>query len=306
MSELTPFGIAVRKLRLEKGQRLLDMAHAVGKSVAFLSAIETGRKPIPDGFVALIGQSLDLTGDEIRKLRVAADQTRKEVRVDKLSSQDRELVAAFARRLDDVPETLRIALRKIVLKSQDSEVPFKRQRRGMLVPPMSIAKLRHFAEQVRDVFVEATTVAFPIMDVLEFRLGQVIPDFVLDVQDQDTMGQDEGRVVAGSPVLTLRSDIYEGAWNGVGRDRFTASHEFAHFLMHRTITFARTREDTDKIYCDAEWQADSFAGTLLMSPRHVGRFRTADEAADACTITRAAAGVMWAKYSSEGLLLAQG
>jgi Zn-dependent peptidase ImmA (M78 family) len=62
------------------------------------------------------------------------------------------------------------------------------------------------------------------------------------------------------------------AWGGNSRDRFTACHEFGHFLMHRTITMARTREDTDKIFCDAEWQADTFAGTLLMSPRHLGKF----------------------------------
>jgi len=32
----------------------------------------------------------------------------------------------------------------------------------------------------------------------------------------------------------------------------------------------------------AEWQADTFAGTLLMSPRHLSKFRDSDEAADAC------------------------
>jgi hypothetical protein len=49
--------------------------------------------------------------------------------------------------------------------------------------------------------------------------------------------------------------------------------------MHHAITMARTREDTDKIFCDAEWQADTFAGTLLMSPHHLGKFRNCDDAA---------------------------
>lgn len=300
MSKLTPFGIALRKLRLDRAERLLDMAQRVGKSAAYLSAVETGRKPIPDGFVAVLARALDLSPDQIRDLRQAKDQTRKEVPVGDLSHENRELVAAFARQLDDVPVALREQLKKIVLKSVQDEVPFRRKRRGIVVPPMSIQALRRFAEQVRDVFVQPSVIAFPIMDVLEFRLGQLLPDFVLDIQDRETMGADEGRVPAGSSTLILRSDIYEGAWKNVGRDRFTASHELGHYLLHREVKFARTRDDTDKIYCDAEWQADVFAGTLLMSPRHFCTFKDAAQAATMCSITPAAANVMWTKYMGEG------
>lgn len=301
MAELTPFGIAVRKLRLDRALRLLDMAKSADRSVAFLSAVETGRKPIPDGFVAHLGRSLSLAADEIRALRVAADQTRKEVRVESLSHHDRELVAAFARRLDDVPEELKQALRQVVLKSGESETPFRRNRRGMYVPPMSTQALRGIADKIRDIFVEPGQIEFPIMDVLEFRFAQLVPDFVFDVQDRDAMGHDEGRVIAGSNTLILRQDIYEGAWNGVGRDRFTACHELAHYLLHREVAFSRTRDDGDKIYCDAEWQADTFAGTLLVSPRHLQSLGSPDRTAELCRITPAAAKVMWAKYQAEGL-----
>src|SRR5499427_8835127 len=67
----------------------------------------------------------------------------------------------------------------------------------------------------------------------------------------------------------------------------------------RFPSMPRTREDTDKIFCDAEWQADTFAGTLLMSPRHLGKFSDPDDAARQCGITGAAAKVMWAKYLAE-------
>ena len=302
MAELTPFGIAVRKLRLDRALRLLDMAKATKLSVAFLSAVETGRKPIPDGFVTLLGRSLDLTADEIKTIRVAADRTRKEVRVDSLSHSDRELVAAFARRLDDVPDDIKDVLRKHVLKSEEGELPFRRKRRGMMVPAQSTGTLRRIAEQVRDIFVGPDKIAFPIMDVLEFRLGKLLEGFVFDVQDRQAMGRDEGRVIAGTNTLILREDIYEGAWTGVGRDRFTAAHELAHLLLHHEVALARTRDDSDKIYCDAEWQADTFAGALLMSPRHLASFGGPEDAARECQITPAAANVMWSKYSNEGLV----
>lgn len=300
MSGLTPFGIAIRKLRLDKRLRLLDLAERLQKSPAFLSAIETGRKTIPDGFVLSVARAMELSTEQLADLRKAADRTRKHVKIEKLPEDQRELVAAFARRLDKVPADMMAELKKIVLKSVDDEQPFQRSRRGIVVPPMSTENLRKFADQVRSVFVEEAIVEFPIMDVLEFRLGVIFDGFYIDVRDKESMGEDEGRVISGTKGLALREDVYEGAWNRNGRDRFTACHELGHFLMHRTVTMARTREDTDKIFCDAEWQADTFAGTLLMSPRHLGKFTDSDDAAGSCGMTGAAARVMWAKYRNEG------
>lgn len=300
MAKLTPFGVELRKLRLDKDMRLLDLAAKLDQSTAFVSAIETGRKQIPDGYLHKISKAMDLSAEEIRRLRGAAEKTRKEVRVDNLRGEQRELVAAFARKLDDVPNDLMEALKKIVLKSIGEEAPFFRKRRGIVVPPMSTEKLRRFAEKIREIFVPDDQVEFPIMEVLEFRLHKVMPDFFVDIGTAAEMGEDEGRVLAGSNSIILREDVYEGACRGNRRDRFTACHEFAHFLMHRDVKFARSREDTDKIYTDSEWQADEFAGTLMLSSRHVHLFADPDAAAEACKMNPAAARVMWAKYSKEG------
>jgi transcriptional regulator with XRE-family HTH domain len=265
---LTPFGIAARKLRLDKGMRLLDLAQKMGHSAAFISAVETGRKQIPDAYLLNMARAMELSVPEIRSLRRAADQTRKEVRVDKMPAEQRELVAAFARRLDEIPSDMMTALKRVVLKSQSGEIPFERKRRGLLVPPLSTKVIRAFADKVRSVFVEDDKVEFPIMDVLEFRLESIFDGFYVDIRDSEYMGDLEGRMLAGENGIALREDVYAGAWTGNRRDRFTVCHEFGHFLMHRTVTMARARDDSDKIFCDSEWQADTFAGTLLMSPRH--------------------------------------
>lgn len=44
---MTPFGRAVRALRRKKGVTLKDMAHALGVSPAYLSALEHGRRARP-------------------------------------------------------------------------------------------------------------------------------------------------------------------------------------------------------------------------------------------------------------------
>jgi Zn-dependent peptidase ImmA (M78 family)/transcriptional regulator with XRE-family HTH domain len=298
---LTPFGIAIRKLRLDKAMRLLDLSQALGISAAFLSAIETGRKPIPDGFVLKVAKAMQLTTEELSLLRKAADRTRQVVKIEKLPEDQRELVAAFARRLDKVPADMLAELRKVVLKSMSGEQPFQRHRRGIVVPAMSTDAIRKFADKVRSAFVGDDRIEFPIMNVIEFKLGMLLEGYYLDVREAELMGEDEGRVVVTGKgfALALREDIYEGAWAKNGRDRFTACHELGHLLMHRSVTMPRMREDTDKIFVDAEWQADTFAGTLLMSPRHLGRFLDSDDAAKLCSMTGAAAKVMWTKYLTE-------
>lgn len=303
MSKLTPFGIVIRKLRLEKGLKLLDMAEALEMSVAYLSAVETGRKPIPDGLVGKISRSLKWPADELAQLNRAIDKSRKEVRVEQHAPEERELIAAFARQLDDVPKVTIEQLRKIFnLKSIDGEAPFERKRRGIVVPPLGKKVIWDYADMVRDKFLPPETVALPIIKILEFGMPRVSPEFVFDVQDADEMGDDEGRVPVGGNELILRSDVYERACREGSRDRFTASHELGHYLMHRRITLARARGDEDKIYTDSEWQADTFAGSLLMPRRHASKFRNSDEMAEACIVSPRAAAVMWEKYREEGLV----
>jgi Zn-dependent peptidase ImmA (M78 family)/transcriptional regulator with XRE-family HTH domain len=300
---LTPFGKLIRQLRLEKDMRLIDLAEATGKSPAFLSAIEVGRKPIPDSYVREVIRAMNLTAAEAKKLTAAADRTRKEVRVDNLSEDQRALMAAFARKLDTTEAPIDPHLSEIVerlrnaLKSMGGELPFHRKRRGMIVPAMSADAIWNYAERVRGLLVHDNTVEFPIVQVLEHSMGQIFPDFQFDVIEAAMMGDNEGHVMPGSMTLALREDVYIGACRGNGRDRFTASHELGHFLLHRDVTFARSREEGTAIYYDSEWQADTFAGALMMSQRHLQLFTDADDAAAKCGMSAAAAGYQIKKYN---------
>lgn len=302
MSELTPFGKELRKIRVDRGMRLFDLATLLGISTAFLSAVETGRKPIPDGFVVKISGAINLSIAELKGLRAAAEKTKREVRLDKLNDDQRELVAAFARRIDELPDDLIEQLRKKIFQSVFGETPFRRNRRGIVVPPRSAAWLREYANKIRSVFGCDSRFDFPIIEVIEYQLQKIFPDFLFDVQDEFEMRKDEGRVPIGKCQLILREDVYVAACRGDGRARFTAAHEFLHFLLHRNVSFARARDDTDKIYCDSEWQADEFAGALLMCTNHANLFASSEEAATKCAISKHAASVMWSKYVKAGII----
>ena len=66
---MTKFGIFVRKLRLDKGIRLRDMAKDLGISPAYLSAMETGHKDIPDSLADKISSVYNLSIEQIKELK---------------------------------------------------------------------------------------------------------------------------------------------------------------------------------------------------------------------------------------------
>ena len=109
--QLTPFGLCVRKLRLEVGCRLKDMADFIGCSSAYLSAIEVGKRPITDEVIDKTCEFFKANGvtnhDEIIR---AADQSRRTICVDQLNMDERGVLAAFARRIPDADSTQRADL----------------------------------------------------------------------------------------------------------------------------------------------------------------------------------------------------
>ena len=279
------------------------MANALGRTASFVSAVETGKKPLPNGLAQEIARCLELSEAETKQLQRAADRTRNEVVVGDLSADDREFVAAFARSVHALPKSVRQQLKKRVFKSVERSSPFVQYKRGFLVPPASTKSIWDLADEFRSAFVTDDEVAFPIMDVLEFRMPSLCPEFVLRIGSMEEMGPEEGRVFAGSDAIELREDVAERAWNGCGRDRFPACHELGHFLMHRTAGLARAKEiPIQPIYCDSEWQADTFAGGLLMSRRHLDELAGENDAAKRCKMTYSAARVMWRKYERKGLI----
>ncbi|WP_428480964.1 ImmA/IrrE family metallo-endopeptidase [Pseudomonas mosselii] len=80
---------------------------------------------------------------------------------------------------------------------------------------------------------------------------------------------------------------------GRGRDRFTASHELGHWLMHRNvpIRFHRVEHGQLPAYKDSEWQANRFAGALLMPPDKMVTCRSLDEVVERFRVSRDAAEV---------------
>ncbi len=141
---------------------------------------------------------------------------------------------------------------------------FPTRTEGIVVPPKSKKKIAAVATALRKFFGMERTFRFPIEDIYEY-LHLLYDGANFEVIEEIDMGSDHGRTYPDKNLILLRNDVYEGACNGVARDRFTMCHELGHLILHRGIALSRIDPRAPpEIYRNSEWQADIFASNLLM------------------------------------------
>lgn len=101
---LTRFGKQLRKIRIDRDQRLKDMAEQLNVTVAYLSAVENGNRVVPDSWVYTLSKKYELSEEETVSLQKAAYEGKAEVRIslDDLSKND--LALSFARKFKDLTD----------------------------------------------------------------------------------------------------------------------------------------------------------------------------------------------------------
>jgi hypothetical protein len=146
--------------------------------------------------------------------------------------------------------------------------PYKTRIDGIVVPARSRDNIASNAALLRQILNLTNKPYFPVVDVYEF-LDLLFDGASFEVREVREMGEDHGRTFPDKKVIYIREDIYERAYQGQARDRFTMCHELGHLMMHRGVALSRIDPlKPPKIYCNSEWQADTFASHLLL-PRNL-------------------------------------
>lgn len=163
------------------------------------------------------------------------------------------------------------------------------------VPARSRKEIREITETLHRA-IGFTEPPFPIVDFVEFILPQAIDGFVFGVLDMHEMGADEhGRTYPSEKAIYLRTDIYERAVNGQGRDRLTLAHEVGHLFLHATGMHREMPSENIRPFEDSEWQANCFGGELLVPSRFLQRAESPEHVADVCQVSLDAANYAWRK-----------
>ena len=102
----TKFGEFMRILRIKHREVMGDMAEMLGVAVPFLSAVENGRKNVPNSWIERIVSHYGLTAAEQRDLRDAVDESRTQYKImaEKAGPVQRKAALVFARSFDNMDD----------------------------------------------------------------------------------------------------------------------------------------------------------------------------------------------------------
>lgn len=111
-------GIFCRKLRLERGELLYDMAQKLGVSSAFLSKVENGKKKPPLQWRQVIISEYNLDGNRLEEFEDCFFEAINSDSIDisTYKESDKELMLLFARKFDEIDKA---AIRRLVEKKEE-------------------------------------------------------------------------------------------------------------------------------------------------------------------------------------------
>lgn len=135
------------------------------------------------------------------------------------------------------------------------------------------------------------TVYFPVVEFLENVLPKLVENFILEIVEYSKMYDKEGETIPSCNSIRIREDVYEKAVKCDGRSRFTILHEIGHLLLHDNdrVALCRTSSKSSiRPFENPEWQADVFAGELLMA-EHLIKDMSINEICEKCGVSYAAA-----------------
>lgn len=113
---------------------------------------------------------------------------------------------------------------------------------GMKVPPRSRAEIRRLANVMHKHLHYDESRPFPVVEVLEFVLPKLYRDYNYEILPIEEMGDDHGKTFPDKRLIYIREDVYDGACDNKGRDRFTICHEISHLLLHSNLDVTLLRE----------------------------------------------------------------
>lgn len=107
MSGITSFGKFLRKLRVDHGSTLREMALKLDISSGYLSAIELGKRAVPGDLVYKLQINYELSDKESNEIKSLVESEAKSIQVNLQDANDKqkEVFLAFARQFDGLDES---------------------------------------------------------------------------------------------------------------------------------------------------------------------------------------------------------
>jgi Zn-dependent peptidase ImmA (M78 family) len=162
-----------------------------------------------------------------------------------------------------------------------------------IAQPQSRARIRQLTEVIRRKFDCDNQLYFPVVEFLE-----VMPTLYASegfdyeiVENHVLISSVQADMDILNCYMRVKESVYDGACKDKGRDRFSIAHEIGHFMLSNIAGVRLQRNMTNRtvnICEDPEWQAEAFAGELLI-PMKLVQGMTSEMIAEKCKVSLAAA-----------------
>ena len=116
--KMTEFGNFCRKLRIDRGEILAEMAQKLGVSASFLSTVERGKKSIPKRWLENLSILYHLSTSESQELSQAISNSANVISFDmkNINNTQRDFLTILARKFDEIDEPSLIKWQKQLTK----------------------------------------------------------------------------------------------------------------------------------------------------------------------------------------------
>ena len=136
--------------------------------------------------------------------------------------------------------------------------------------PISCKDIKRIASNLRKQFNISENSYFPIYEVIcKLENKGLITIQIMD--NNDSLFDENVPAFYNSydNFIYIKESVLEEYENNEYRSNFTLAHEFFHFIQHKVLSFNFEEVDTCVAYCDPEWQANEFAGQLLIPDKYI-------------------------------------
>lgn len=131
--------------------------------------------------------------------------------------------------------------------------------------PLSINDISEMARSIRKGYGMGEEECFPILEYLDYLYdNDYVTISILDNDDPYLKENIPAVYNALDNCIYIKESVIYEIYNCNYRSNFTLAHELFHYLQNQVLGFSFEDVEERKTYEDPEWQANTFAGILLL------------------------------------------
>ena len=140
----------------------------------------------------------------------------------------------------------------------------------MITSPLKIKEIEEIASNFRKQFNINEDQFFPILEVLDMLFENKLLSIQFLEDDNEIFDDNTPAIYnAIENYIYIKESVIDEYESGIYRACFTLAHELFHYIQVKILNFEFVDEISDVSYKDPEWQANEFAGQLLIPTKYI-------------------------------------